>query len=186
MRRILFASILVFLMSGIASANGLSEALDTDLIFDTGGDADWFSQIVTTYFDGDAADSGDIWDGQLSWMRTTVNGVGTLGFYWKVSCEQNYDFLAFYIDGVRQDRISGTVDWHQMIYTITEPGPHTLEWQYEKDSSTSNGNDLGRVDLVDWSGGAQVPSAPLSEALDTNLIFTTDGDLGWFAQTAVA
>jgi hypothetical protein len=185
MRRILFASILVFLMSGIASANGLSEALDTDLIFDTGGDADWFSQIVTTYFDGDAAESGDIWDGQLSWMRTTVNGVGTLGFYWKVSCEQNYDFLAFYIDGVRQDRISGTVDWHQMIYTITEPGPHTLEWQYEKDSSTSNGNDLGRVDLVDWSGGAQVPSTPLSEALDTNLIFTTDGDLGWFAQTAV-
>jgi len=185
MRRILFASILVFLMSGIASANGLSEALDTDLIFDTGGDADWFSQTMTTYFDGDAAESGDIWDGQLSWMRTTVNGVGTLGFYWKASCEQNYDFLAFYIDGVRQDRISGTVDWHQMIYTITEPGPHTLEWQYEKDSSTSNGNDLGRVDLVDWSGGAQVPSAPLSEALDTNLIFTTDGDLGWFAQTAV-
>ncbi|MDT8304259.1 MAG: hypothetical protein RQ760_22435, partial [Sedimentisphaerales bacterium] len=186
MRRILFASILVFLISGIASANGLSEALDTDLIFDTGGDADWFSQTVTTYFDGDAAESGDIWDDQVSWMRTTVNGVGTLGFYWKVSCELNYDFLAFYIDGVLQDRISGSVDWHQMIYTITEPGSHTLEWRYEKDSSASNGNDLGRVDLVDWSVGTQVPSDPLSEALDTDLIFTTDGDLGWFAQTAVA
>ena len=185
MSRILFASILVFLMSGIASANGLSEALDTDLIFETGGDADWFSQIRTTYFDDDAAQSGDIWDGQASWMRTTVNGVGTLTFYWKVSCELNYDYLAFYIDGVRQDRISGTVDWHQMIYTINEPGSHTLEWRYEKDSEVSNGNDLGRVDLVEWAGGPPIPSSPLSDALDTNLIFTTDGDLGWFAQTEV-
>jgi hypothetical protein len=172
-------------MSGVASANGLSEALDTDLIFDTGGDADWFSMPRNAYFDEDAAQSGDIWDGQVSWMRTTVNGVGTLGFYWKVSSERNYDHLAFYIDGVRQNRISGNMDWHQMIYTITDPGSHTLEWRYEKDSSTSNGNDLGRVDLVDWSGGPQVPSEPLSGALDTNLSFTTDGDLGWFAQTAI-
>ena len=185
MRRILFASILVFLMSVVASANGLSEALEADLIFDTGGDADWYSQTRMTYFDGDAAESGNIWDNQTSWMRTTVNGVGTLGFYWRVSSEQNYDYLEFYIDGVRQNRISGRMDWHQMIYTITEPGSHTLEWRYMKDSSTSNGNDLGRVDLVDWSGGPQVPTEPLSEALDTNMSFTTDGDLGWFAQTAI-
>jgi len=187
MRRILFASILVFLMSGATFANGLSEALDTDLIFDTGGDADWYSQTRTTYFDGDAAESGDIWDGQVSWMRTTVNGVGTLGFYWRVSSERNYDYLEFYIDGLRQNRISGNADWHQMIYTITEPGSHTLEWRYTKDSSTSNGNDLGRVDLVDWSGGIQPPSSgPLSEALDTNLSFTAAGDAAWFAQTAIA
>ncbi|MBC8471715.1 MAG: hypothetical protein H8D56_19820 [Planctomycetes bacterium] len=186
MRRILFASLLVFLMSAVASANGLSEALDTDLIFETGGDADWFSQTMTTYFDGDAATSGDIWDDQVSWMQTTVDGVGTLSFYWRVSSELNYDYLEFYIDGVRQDRISGWMDWYQMIYTINEPGSHTLKWRYRKDSSTSNGNDLGRVDLVDWSGGPQVPSESFSEALDTNLSFTTDGDLGWFVQTAVA
>jgi hypothetical protein len=173
-------------MSGVASANGLSEALDTDLIFETGGDADWHSQTRSSYFDGDAAGSGDIWDNQVSWMRATVNGVGTLSFYWRVSSEQNYDHLEFHIDGVRQSRISGWTDWHQMIYTIAEPGSHTLEWRYVKDSSTSNGNDLGRVDLVDWSGGTQLPSEPLSEALDTNLSFTTDGDLGWFAQTAIS
>ena len=184
MRRVLFASILVFLASGVASANGLSEALDTGLIFETGGDADWVSQTAVTYFDDDAAASGDIWDNQVSWMRTTVDGVGTLSFYWKVTSEHNYDYLEFYIDGVRQDRISGSVDWHQMIYTITGPGSHTLEWRYRKDASTSNGNDLGRVDLVDWSGEFQVPPEPLSEALDTNLSFTTDGDLAWFAQTA--
>ena len=187
MKGILFVSILMFLMSGVASANGLSEALDTALVFETGGDADWFSQTMETYFDGDAAASGDIWDGQVSWMRTTVNGVGTLGFYWRVSSELNYDYLEFYIDGVRQDRISGWTDWHQMIYSITGSGSHTLEWRYRKDASTSNGNDLGRVDLVDWSGGILPPtSGLLSEALDTNLSFTTDGDLGWFAQTAVA
>ena len=63
-------------------------------------------------------------------------------FYWRVSSEQNYDNLEFYIDGVLQNRISGREDWHQMIYTITEPGLHTLEWRYDKDSEVSNGNDL--------------------------------------------
>ncbi|MCP4607261.1 MAG: hypothetical protein GY845_00910 [Planctomycetes bacterium] len=186
MRRVLFASILALLMSGAATANGLSEALDTDLIFETGGNADWYSQTRTTYFDGDAAESGDIWDEQVSWIRTTVSGAGTLGFYWRVTSEQNYDFLEFYIDGVLQDRISGRVDWNQMIYTITDPGSHTLEWRYVKDSSTSNGNDLGRIDLVDWSGDILPPSSgSLSEALDTNLSCTTTGDAGWFAQRAV-
>jgi hypothetical protein len=34
----------------------------------------------------------------------------TISFYWKVSSESNYDWLEFYIDGNRQDRISGTVN----------------------------------------------------------------------------
>ncbi len=128
----------------------LSEALDTSLSFTTGGDAYWFSQTATSRYDGDAAQSGDISNGRESSMQTTVSGAGTVSFYWKVSSEGGYDYLEFYIDGSLQDRISGTVDWQQMTYTITALGSHTLKWRYVKDGSEDSGSDCGWVDKVEW------------------------------------
>lgn len=60
----------------------LGEALDnTELSWTTGGDANWFGQTDEHYYgSGDAAQSGDISDGQNSWLQTTVTGPGTLSF----------------------------------------------------------------------------------------------------------
>jgi hypothetical protein len=169
------------------SGGPLSEAMDTNLSFTTAGEADWFSQSFMSFFDGDAAQSGDVEDSQESLMQTIVSGTGTFSFYWKVSSEADYDFLEFYIDGVLQDKISGAQNWHQMIYTITEPGSHSLEWRYVKDFSVSEGDDSSWVDQVEWSGLGQPPSGgPLSEALDTNLSFITGGDREWFSQTVMS
>ncbi|MFH1884808.1 MAG: hypothetical protein ABIL62_19080 [Planctomycetota bacterium] len=129
----------------------LSEALDTALSFTTGGSADWFAQTTTTRYDGDAAQSGDISHSQDSWMQTTVSGTGTIKFYWKVSSEEDFDFLEFYIDGSLQEKISGLeVDWEQQTYTISTSGSHTLEWRYVKDGSGNSGSDCGWVDKVEW------------------------------------
>jgi hypothetical protein len=188
MRRILFTSILVLLISGVASANSLSKALDTNLIIETGGDKDWFFQ-TRPYFSGyDAARSGDIGDGQVSWMQTKIHGPGTLSFYWKVSSECDGDDVQFFIDGELQNRISETVDWHQMTYTITGSGLHTLEWRYVKDDRNSEGEPSGWVcvDLVLWSSGTQPTIVePLSEAFDTSLNPVTGGQAEWFSQTDV-
>jgi hypothetical protein len=168
------------------SDNPLSQALDSGLSFTTAGEADWFEQIAIAFYDGDAAQSGDVLDNQESLIQTTVGGAGTFSFYWKVSSEVEYDFLEFYIDGVLQDRISGLVDWHQMVYEITDSSSHILEWRYFKDYSVSEGDDSGWIDFVEWSGTSQPPQpptgGPLSEALDTTLGFTTDGDAEWFSQ----
>ncbi len=129
----------------------LTQALDTSLDFATGGRADWFAQTTTSRYDGDAAQSGDISHRQDSWMQTTVNGAGTVKFYWKVSSEEDYDFLEFYIDGSLQDRISGLVNWEQKTYTISTTRSHTLEWRYMKDGSGNVGSDCGWVDKVEWS-----------------------------------
>ncbi|UCF17028.1 MAG: hypothetical protein JSW59_06115, partial [Phycisphaerales bacterium] len=89
-----------------------------------------------------------------SWMQTTVNGAGTVSFYWKVSSEEDYDFLEFYIDGSLQDRISGSVDdWEQETYTISTSNSHTLKWRYVKDKGTDSGSDCGWVDKVEWVPG---------------------------------
>jgi hypothetical protein len=114
-----------------AAAGGptLNEALDNpNLSFTLGGNGNWFPETATYYYGGSAAQSGAIGNNQSSWLQTTVVGPGTLSFYWKVSSELNYDFLEFYIDGVRQPgRISGTVDWQQKIFPILK-GSHTLKW----------------------------------------------------------
>ncbi|MFB0554129.1 MAG: LamG-like jellyroll fold domain-containing protein [Phycisphaerae bacterium] len=131
--------------------NTLAEALDTTaLSFTTGGSADWFSQTTTSRYDGDAAQSPDISHSQDSWMQTTVSGTGTVKFYWKVSSEEDFDFLEFYIDGLLQEKISGLVNWEHKTYTISTSGSHTLEWRYVKDGSVGFGSDCGWVDKVEW------------------------------------
>ncbi len=71
-------------------------------------------------------------------------------FYWKVSSEDDYDFLEFYIDGSLEDQNSGLVNWQQKTYTISTSGSHTLEWRYVKDKDTDSGSDCGWVDKVEW------------------------------------
>ena len=94
----------------------------------------------------------DIEGNDESAMQRSVQGEGTLTFWWKVSSESGYDELEFYRDDVRQHSISGEMDWRQKSYTVTGPGSHTLKWRYVKDSSASDGSDCGWVDCLQWSG----------------------------------
>ncbi len=141
----------------------LNEALDNaNLSFTLGGDGNWFPETATYFYGGSAAQSGVIDNNQSSWLQTTVVGPGTLSFYWKVSSESGYDFLEFYIDGVRQPgRISGDVDWQQKIFSIPT-NTHTLKWVYVKDDLVSNGSDCGWLDKVVYAPlGKSAPILPL-------------------------
>ena len=146
----------------------LGEAVDnTALTWITYGDVYWFGQTTTSYYGGDAAQSGPITHNQESRLQTTVTGPGTLTFYWKVSSEQNFDFLQFWIDVVG-NQISGNVDWQQRSYSITS-GSHTLLWRYIKDGSVSAGSDAGWLDRV------QFTSAPTS----TLTVTSPNGGQNW-------
>jgi PKD repeat protein len=130
-------------------ADPIAEAVDyPGLTFTLSGNSDWFSQTTTTYYGGDAAQSGDIGNSQDSTMETTISGKTSVKFYWKVSSESGYDYLRFYIDGVQQNRISGTVNWTQRTYSVSS-GTHTLKWSYTKDYSVSSGSDCGWVDKLE-------------------------------------
>ena len=168
--------------------SALGEAVDnTSLTWTTGGDpTEWFPQTTTFYYGGDAAQSGDITHSKSTWLQTTVTGPGMLTFYWKVSSQAESswvygDRLRFYVNGIEQTHISGSVDWEQKSYSLTS-GTHTLEWRYTKDGSQDSGSDCGWVDKVEFTSAT--PGA-LGEALDnTSLIWTTGGDpTEWFPQT---
>ena len=131
----------------------LGEALDnTSLTWATTGNAAWWGQSQTSNFGGSAAQSGTIADSQSSNLTTVVIGPATLTYYWKVSSESGYDFLALSVDGSQQFAISGEVDW-QPITVAIPAGQHTLRWSYGKDGNVISGSDAGWVDKVVLTGG---------------------------------
>lgn len=151
----------------------LGEAVDnTGLTWSSGGSAHWFGQTATSYYGGDASQSGVVIDDAYTWMQTTVAGPGTLSFYWKVSSESGYDFLEFYIDGVLQTEISGEVSWQQKSFSLAS-GSHTIAWSYSKDRSVSAGSDAGWVDRV------QFTSTPAG----TVTVTTPNGGQNWVRGT---
>ncbi|MBQ3844027.1 MAG: T9SS type A sorting domain-containing protein [Bacteroidales bacterium] len=83
------------------------------------------------------------------YMQLSVNvlAAGELTFWYKVSSEQNYDKLHFYMDGQEKGVWSGTVAWTEFTQAVTT-GQHTFKWEYTKDSSVSSGDDCAWVDDI--------------------------------------
>ena len=116
------------------------------------GPIPWFGQTLVSR-DGAAAQSGAIGHSDNTSCSLVLEGRGTIGFWWKVSSEQGYDPLSFYVDDELITSISGTSgDWAYVTHTVTGSGLHTIEWRYTKDYSNSSGSDCGWVDQVDLSG----------------------------------
>jgi hypothetical protein len=63
-----------------------------------------------------------------------------------VSSQLNSDFCTFYINGVVQDRLSGTVN-ELKTYTLSS-GTNSLAWVYSKDDSSTSGSDLCSIDTL--------------------------------------
>jgi len=81
---------------------------------------------------------------------------GQISFWKKVSSEQNYDFLKFYINGILKNQWSGTNDtWEQATYPV-QAGTNVFMWQYIKDSGTTAGSDCAWIDdIILPSSGTQ-------------------------------
>lgn len=146
-----------------APPDPLGVALDnTVLAFDTDGDTPWFVQSDEFHSGGSAVRSGTIDHGGETRLATTVSGVGTLAFWWKVSSERNYDKLSVSVDDVERADISGEQDWARKTVSVTGNGAHTVVWTYRKDGSVSGGSDCGWMDQVVWTPGGSLapPNVP--------------------------
>ena len=170
--------VLSFTVSDPVQTVPLPTALDNQaLSFTTGGNGSWFGQTGTSHDGTDAAQSGSITNSQSTWLETTVDGPGTIGFWWNTSCETNYDGLVFTVDGTTNSRISGAGrDWEQKTVEIAS-GSHVLRWTYAKDGSQYRGSDCGWVDQVTWTptGAANLSFYKISEWPDSAFLTTSQG-----------
>ena len=70
-------------------------------------------------------------------------------FWWKVSSEEDFDFLRLFLDQstIPLASISGETAWQQQTIHLAT-GEHTLKWIYAKDVNVSTGRDAGWLDEV--------------------------------------
>ena len=123
-----------------------------NITFFSSGDAAWTVDAENSHSDGGAARSGAISDSQSTVLKASLDGAGTLSFWWKASSETSYDRLRVLLDGAEQASVSGTDgDWAQVEVSVAGTGVHVVQWVYSKDGSVAKGEDCGWVDDVVWT-----------------------------------
>ena len=95
------------------------------------------------------AKSGNIDDSESTSLSIILEvfSPGEISFFKKVSSENNYDKLTFYINGVEKGNWSGEVAWSQEKYQLAI-GQNELRWTYKKDFSVNSGSDCAWIDNI--------------------------------------
>jgi len=167
----------------------LAEALDIQgLTWGTSAGAEWVgragSEVAAVAHDGeDLANSGAIAAGESSVLSTTIYGAGTLTFWYRVDEAGEHGYFRVFVDGVPQLEVSGTSGtWTQKTITLTGNVSHSVEFRFEKDAESENGDAGGAyLDQVEFTAAAPTSgSLTLKDALDgTELAWSTSGSAGW-------
>ncbi len=128
------------------------------------GNGNWVIDSSVHYQGNYSARSSSISNNQSAeiYITYTVGTTSAISFYKKVSSEDTFDFLNFYIDDVMMDSWSGEVDWSQSSYQV-EAGEHTFKWVYQKDQYVSSGDDCAWIDNIVF------PIPPLSETTENQI-----------------
>ena len=138
------------------------------------GNASW---IVTSYEKNSgiySAQSGSIDHDENTTLQVRLEcGSGDITFYRKISSEENYDFLEFYIDGEKRGEWSGTTDWDRVSFPVTT-GIRTFKWTYSKDGSVSEDDDTAWIDDIVFPTGVDTDAFPPNPA--AAYLFEADAD----------
>jgi len=137
-----------FLTLGLVSEDWESGDF-TQFEWTQGGDVPWIITNVSPYEAIYCAKSGAIADEQTSTLSVTMEvlAADTISFWKKVSSEQDYDYLTFYIDGALKEQWCGEVAWSKEDYPVLS-GTHTFKWEYSKDVMIAAGSDCAWLDYI--------------------------------------
>lgn len=88
-------------------------------------------------------------------VECVLTGPGLLSFEWKVSSEQDFDFMRYYeVGSGATNSLSGTGSSWALFSTVVggeSNTTHTFRWEYAKDASDYVGLDCGWLDAVTWT-----------------------------------
>ena len=93
--------------------------------------------------------SNNLPDNQESEIYINLNVIadGEISFYRKVSSEQHYDYLKFYINNNKEGEWSGIQDWDLVTFPVNA-GVTEFKWKYDKDGGWSEGQDCAFIDYI--------------------------------------
>ncbi|MCP4159938.1 MAG: hypothetical protein GY760_07690 [Deltaproteobacteria bacterium] len=103
---------------------------------------------------------------------------GAISFWYKVSSEEDFDFLKFYIDGELQKSWSGEVPYTQANFNVSK-GRHSFKWVYTKDGSNCEGDDVAWIDEIVFPGSldSDFDGMPNSWEIENKLIYNVNDAL---------
>ena len=167
----------VTLAEALDVSEGISVATSETVLWTTVLDA-------SSKVGGVSARSGEIGDKTNTWLSATVEGVGTMAFWCKTSCEHDedgtfmWDRLMVYTNGVEivEWRMDGETDWTRREVSFAG-GKNTVKWVYYKDKSGMGGEDCAWVDGVMWTLTDPIPPIVSDSEVLTALTGTTDVNL---------
>lgn len=179
----IFFKTMIISLIGETNCDGFEEGFPAAFTF---SDTAWVIDNTIVANGSFSAASGVITHNQHTSMFIQKNILvdGEISFQRKVSSENNYDFLRFYIDGVKMAEWSGDHPWAQVSYPITT-GTHLFQWQYKKDVSVNTGSDKAWVDDICFptenmatptliaSQETLYVEIPFGMTLDTNITLTS-------------
>ena len=160
----------------------IPQALNNDaLTFANDACIPWESTFDVSHDGVASVRSGEIGNGQATRILATVEGAGTLSFWWKVDSEtfeyhgKTYlaDMAAFTYDGNRLE-FGGCEDWTFVTMKLAA-GKHELTWSFEKDDEDDaswSGEDCVWLDEVTWT-----PDAVALTLDDIAKVFGDDSDV---------
>lgn len=105
--------------------------------FDSEGSYPWV-------MNGDFAESGNAGvDNTTSVLSATaeLKPYQMISFEYKVSSQQNGDYLKFKVGGDEVFSVSGEHDWQTYSYIVPGNGQKTFSWEFVKDAAGANGQD---------------------------------------------
>ena len=148
-----------------------------DLDWTAGGASDWQPEWSDVASDGiHQARCGTIPNGTNAWLAAMVEGPGTLTFKWRSALVSRNTKYQFMVDGEVKGGLTGTNGWTEASVSVFGDRTHEIKWRLVTGRSGAAGGDWVALDEVVWT-----PTVPptLAEALNTNLVWTTDGDVVW-------
>ncbi len=101
-------------------------------------------------------------------IQAEVDEDDSISFVCKVSSEEDYDFLRFYIDDVQMGEWTGETDWSIVTYPVTK-GTRNFKWAYEKDDSFESGADKAWIDDIFFPESMQLVGIHNSKESDAIL-----------------
>lgn len=141
---------LVARFAPVEFSEGFESGNLSKLSWRTSGNLPWVVQTNVVQAGKFAARSGSITNGQrTSLILTGLFRAGTGSFGVRVSSEQTWDVLEFFVNGRSVSRWSGEVPWTPYSFS-TVSGTNMLEWRYSKDFlNTKAGLDAAFIDNLD-------------------------------------
>ena len=136
----------------------------------TGGEADWVPINDANAKEGSTSARsglGNADDDSASWIQLSVNGKGTLSFWYKTSCEHDddntytWDRVEVMVDGQAKSDwyMDGTSQWVQRTIAFDTVAEHAVRIAYVKDVSDYDGEDCAWLDGVVWTPVGAAPGS---------------------------